>query len=76
MWHTNTMFEDQGFDDGDYDVAQVCRNGHAITDSLEEYPHYGRKHCPKCGLATISKCPHCDGKIRGHLKAKSRKGCG
>jgi hypothetical protein len=61
------MFDDQGFDDGTYDVAQICLNGHLITESLQSHPGQGQKFCKRCGAVTISACPKCNSAIRGHL---------
>lgn len=49
---------------GDYDVQQVCENGHQITDC---YNHRGlqQKFCQNCGAPTITKCPDCGVEIRG-----------
>lgn len=49
-----------------YDVAQICLNGHVITDSLRSYPHHGKKFCDQCGEGTISKCSECSTPIQGH----------
>jgi hypothetical protein len=50
---------------GKYDVMQVCLNGHQITASLKSSPEFGKRHCSKCGAATISTCGHCQTDIRG-----------
>jgi len=49
-----------------YDVAQICRNGHVITNSLATRPEFGQPFCQKCGAKTISECPKCQKPIRGH----------
>jgi hypothetical protein len=49
-----------------YDVMQVCLNGHQITTILISNPQGGRKHCSKCGAATISKCLNCEANIPGY----------
>ena len=56
-------------DVGNYDVMQVCLNGHKITDTLNTWPQHGKQHCSDCGAATISKCQHCQADIRGFYHA-------
>src|SRR5262245_17420778 len=50
---------------GEYDVGQVCLNGHAITGSAGRYPEFTAKHCKDCGEPTITDCPKCHKSIRG-----------
>ena len=50
---------------GIYRVAEVCPNGHVITDSADVYPEQREKFCSKCGEATITQCPSCRTNIRG-----------
>lgn len=50
---------------GWYDTAQVCLNGHVITDRASSAAQHMRKFCDKCGEATITKCPHCQRDIQG-----------
>src|SRR5208337_5660280 len=47
------------------DVAQVCRNGHVITVSVNRYLRGAKPFCPDCGAATIEQCPTCDWPIEG-----------
>ena len=49
-----------------YDVAQVCLNGHLITDMAESHPQDTAAYCPKCGKPTILACPSCNESIRGY----------
>ncbi|MCH8978988.1 MAG: DUF2321 domain-containing protein [Armatimonadetes bacterium] len=49
----------------DYDLQQVCLNGHQITNSAHFNPKEQMKSCPSCGEKTIKTCPHCDHRIRG-----------
>src|SRR5690606_9266011 len=46
-------------------VQQVCLNGHQITDSYNRSPEFRRKHCEKCGAATLHKCQSCSSPIKG-----------
>lgn len=56
-----------------YDTAQVCNNGHLITDEAQRNPSCLEKKCSQCGAPTITTCPACDAPIRGryHSEAKS-----
>ncbi len=51
---------------GTYDVAQICENGHVITDKLRTSPERAQKFCEDCGAATISACRNCNADIPGH----------
>lgn len=51
---------------GSYRVAQICLNGHCITDSCDVYPELRQPFCSKCGSKTITTCPKCSANIRGH----------
>jgi hypothetical protein len=48
-----------------YDTAQVCQEGHLITDFADSQPETKKNFCPKCGAATITACPNCSSKIKG-----------
>jgi len=50
---------------GNYDVQQVCENGHQITGCCTIHPEQLKKFCQECGAATISKCPSCSEGIQG-----------
>lgn len=54
---------------GQYDVGQVCLNGHGITGSVKSSPEFMKKFCDKCGAATITACPSCDAEIQGRYKS-------
>ena len=49
-----------------YDTAQVCLNGHVITDCAVGSPHLRQSFCEDCGERTIMTCPACDSPIRGY----------
>jgi hypothetical protein len=55
-------------DVGEYDVMQVCLNGHKITSSLKSSPELGKKYCSDCGAATVNKCPKCETEIQGSYR--------
>jgi hypothetical protein len=48
-----------------YDVAQICLNGHLITDRFNDHPEHRKMYCEKCGEPTINQCPKCNKEIRG-----------
>lgn len=50
---------------GNYDVQQVCENGHQITGCYNFRPDGQKKFCQECGAATIIACPTCDVEIQG-----------
>ncbi|WGI17953.1 DUF2321 domain-containing protein [Methanonatronarchaeum sp. AMET-Sl] len=50
---------------GYYDVAQICLNGHVITERSKGFHQATQEFCSKCGEPTIENCPNCDTKIRG-----------
>ena len=49
-----------------YDTAQICTNGHVITESSVSSPQLTQKFCDKCGASTITNCPNCNTPIRGY----------
>lgn len=51
--------------DSFYDVAQVCLNGHLITQYSKTSPQHMEEFCAKCGQRTITTCPACNEPIRG-----------
>ena len=50
---------------GQYDVAQICRNGHVITKRARGYPQHQKKFCDRCGAEGIMLCPTCGTPIQG-----------
>jgi hypothetical protein len=52
-----------------YDTAQVCRNGHVITDEAASSPVERRAFCGRCGAGTVMSCEDCDAPIRGYYHA-------
>jgi hypothetical protein len=50
----------------DYDVMQVCLNGHQITTSAGQFPTFRKDYCSDCGAKTIDQCPDCKAHIQGH----------
>ena len=52
--------------DSHYDTAQICLNGHIISEMADKHPQSQQKHCQECGAETIMACPACGAKIRGY----------
>lgn len=50
-----------------FDVAQVCLNGHMVTDHSQSRREFSKKFCPACGAETITHCRHCNAAIQGAL---------
>jgi len=48
-----------------YDIQQVCENGHQITDCYKISPEKQKRFCQECGAATIIACPGCGEGIQG-----------
>ena len=56
---------------GYYNTAQICTNGHIITDSYDTSPELRQNFCDKCGAKTIITCPSCNYKIRGDYEVSN-----
>lgn len=48
-----------------YLTAEVCRNGHVSTPTVEHSPGLTAKFCAECGAETMRTCPQCSAAIRG-----------
>ncbi|MHB8601937.1 MAG: DUF2321 domain-containing protein [Nitrosotalea sp.] len=48
------------------DNAQICLNGHVITEFAISQPNSCENFCNKCGQPTIRNCPTCEESIRGY----------
>ncbi len=59
--------------DNGYNTAQICKNGHLITEYSSSYPQHNKKFCQKCGEITITNCESCKEPIQGayHLHIAS-----
>ena len=55
----------------DYDVAQVCPNGHVANGQMNRSPAFNREFCEQCGEKTLTTCPACNTSIRGDYLPKS-----
>ncbi len=55
---------------GSYDVAQICLNGHVVTDRARRAPERMQKFCKNCGEPTITNCPNCNTLIRGDYQVE------
>jgi hypothetical protein len=51
---------------GEYDVAQICLNGHVVNIFATKDPAHNRKFCPDCGERTVLECPSCRVHIKGY----------
>jgi len=51
---------------GEYRVAQICLNGHVISDSIDKCPEHNERFCSICGEETTNNCPRCSQPIRGY----------
>ncbi|MBC8278161.1 MAG: DUF2321 domain-containing protein [FCB group bacterium] len=50
---------------GEFDVGQVCLNGHAVNGSYRNNPLSNKNHCERCGAKTIIECLNCETAIQG-----------
>jgi len=57
--------------EGQYDVAQVCTNGHSINSASRGMPQFNQEFCDECGAPSITECPSCKTPIRGHYNSGS-----
>ncbi len=48
-----------------YDVQQVCEDGHQITGCYDLCPDERQDFCQECGKPTITACPSCSETIEG-----------
>ncbi|MBC8147929.1 MAG: DUF2321 domain-containing protein [Bacteroidetes bacterium] len=47
-----------------FETAQICKNGHIITDSVQSSPS-NQNFCDNCGESLVTNCIHCDAPIKG-----------
>lgn len=47
-----------------YGIAQICLNGHVITDKSDD-AEIKHKFCYECGELIINKCEVCEQNIKG-----------
>ena len=65
---STTVLAQSGSEGGyemEYDVMEVCLNGHKITGCLKSQPFRHENFCNKCGAKTTSTCDSCNAAIRG-----------
>jgi len=53
------MLNDPIFGTFTFRTALICKNGHLITDSVEDEPFARQNYCSICGAEIISACPEC-----------------
>jgi hypothetical protein len=51
---------------GEYDIMQVCLQGHKITEYYSSQPEHRQNYCEQCGSETITSCQECGADIRGN----------
>lgn len=51
---------------GGYDTAQICINGHLISEMVRNRPQDSEDFCTRCGARTITACESCGRDIRGY----------
>ena len=54
-----------------YETAQICKNGHVITDDYDGSPDMAKPFCSECGAPTIIECESCGAKIQGRVHIDS-----
>lgn len=54
-----------------WDVAQICLNGHVITESYNSAPEFRKNYCSRCGAKTVIACEQCETQIQGRLIGSS-----
>lgn len=55
---------------GYYHVAQICLNGHVITDTYDSNPEFRKNFCTQCGAKTIVSCQSCNTHIHGDYECE------
>ena len=57
-----------------YEPALICLNGHILNIFGESKPEHNSEYCPRCGEATVSRCPNCGALIRGCYHVRDENG--
>jgi hypothetical protein len=52
----------------EYDVAEICQNGHVTNESTKAYPAFSKTFCDICGSRTTTACDCCCQSIRGRMR--------
>jgi hypothetical protein len=52
-------------EDGWWDIAQICLNGHMVNQRVIEQRDHSQPFCDRCGKPTIMACRRCSAPIRG-----------
>ncbi len=50
----------------EYDIAQICLQGHVVNAESMAKPKHNQKSCSMCGSPTTTTCQKCGNPIRGH----------
>lgn len=56
---------------GQFDVAQICLNGHIINYHAKNESFLNKDFCTSCGEKTITQCQCCTHEIRGEYSGSS-----
>ncbi len=56
----------------EFDVAQICLNGHLINAASMNVPSMNKSFCTTCGEPTITACQNCHNDIPGAFRIGSR----
>ncbi len=57
-----------------YDIAQVCLNGHIRNGAINLRPENNEEYCAQCGEKTITQCPQCSVEIKGAMFTEGYRG--
>ena len=49
----------------EYDIVQICLNGHLINLYYLTKQQFNKKYCPECGESVINICQKCENPIKG-----------
>ncbi|MBU3111772.1 DUF2321 domain-containing protein [Clostridium lacusfryxellense] len=55
---------------GFYHTAQICLNGHVVTNSFDKNVARRQDFCDKCGSKTIVNCTNCNATIHGNYQVE------
>lgn len=59
-------FQEQQWErEGQYDIAQICPNGHVINAQSRVRPEMNKQFCDRCGEQTLTECENCHKPIQG-----------
>jgi hypothetical protein len=56
----------------DFEVMQICENGHIVTATALATPSEKKEYCSTCGAKALTACPACQEQIRYKAQALQR----